>query len=90
MSHGLAGSVLRHQLSGVSGAFARAFETDATGAGPANDMALHVGDAHERIIESGGNKIVKQFKCSEIPRLPVVDCSLIPAAKPGSSLQIGK
>ena len=55
MGHGLAGRILGYLLSGIGGAFAGAFETNATGTGPADDVALHVGDAHESIVESGEN-----------------------------------
>ena len=38
-----------------AGAAASTGETDATGAGPADDVALHVRDRDESIIESGQN-----------------------------------
>ena len=40
VGHGLAGGVLRDHLRGVSRALARAFETHATGGGPADEIAL--------------------------------------------------
>ena len=53
--HRLAGGVLRDLLRGVGRALARAFETDAAGAGPADQVALHVGDGDLRVVESGEN-----------------------------------
>ena len=53
--HGLAGGVLGDLLRGVGGALARAFEADAAGAGPTDDVALHVGDGHLGVVESGEN-----------------------------------
>ena len=41
----------------------------------------------ERIVEGGGNEIVRQFKCSEVPRL--TGCRLFFGSlpqSPGSSL----
>jgi hypothetical protein len=45
VGHRLAGGVLGDLLGGVGRALAGAFEADAPGAGPADDVALHVGDA---------------------------------------------
>src|SRR5664279_3121023 len=43
--HRLAGGVLRDLLRGVSRALARTFEAHAAGAGPADEVAMRVGDA---------------------------------------------
>ena len=53
MRHGLAGGVLGDLLRGVGRALAGAFETDATGAGPSDDIAMHIGDADQGVVESG-------------------------------------
>jgi hypothetical protein len=53
--HRLAGGVLRDLLRGVSRALARAFEPDAPGGGPADEIAVHVGDADLRVVERGQN-----------------------------------
>ena len=53
--HRLAGGILGDLLRGVSGALARAFETDAAGARPAEHVALHVGDGDLGVVESGQN-----------------------------------
>ena len=53
VGHRLPGGILRHLLGGLSRAFARAFETHTTGAGPADQVALGVGDGDLRVVESG-------------------------------------
>src|SRR3974390_3161015 len=53
--HGLPGGVLRDLLSRVGGALARALESNAAGAGPADDVSLHVGDAYEGVVECSQN-----------------------------------
>src|SRR5450432_64043 len=53
--HRLTRGVLRDLLGGVSGAFARAFETDPTRAGPADEISLRVGDRDLRVVERGQN-----------------------------------
>jgi hypothetical protein len=52
MAHGLSRRVLRNHLRRVSGTFARAFEADLTGARPPDHVAFHVGDRHDRVVES--------------------------------------
>ena len=53
--HRLARGVLRDLLRGVGRAFARTFETNAAGARPADEIALHVGDGDLRVVERGQN-----------------------------------
>ena len=53
MSHGLAGGILRHHLRRVSGAFARAFESDFARARPADHVARQIGDGDDGVVESG-------------------------------------
>src|SRR5204863_1243602 len=53
--HGLAGGVLGDLLGGEGRAFARAFEADPAGAGPAEEIAVHVGNGHLGVVESGQN-----------------------------------
>src|SRR6266542_4899079 len=53
VGHGLAGGILRDLLGGEGGAFARALEADSTGAGLAEQVAVHVGDANLGVVKSG-------------------------------------
>ena len=52
VGHRLAGGVLRDLLRGERGALARSLETDASGAGPAEDVAVHIGDVYQGVVES--------------------------------------
>src|SRR5438046_6638230 len=51
MGHGLARGVLSDLLRGEGRALARAFESNATSGGPAEQISLHVGDRHLRVVE---------------------------------------
>src|SRR5688572_16151454 len=53
VGHCLAGGILGDLLGGKSGALARTLETHATGAGPSEDVPVHVGDVHLGVVESG-------------------------------------
>ena len=53
VTHGLAGGVLCHHLRSVSCALTRAFESDFPGAGPSDDVALHVGNGDDRVVKRG-------------------------------------
>src|SRR5437867_8673742 len=55
MGHRLAGGVLSNLLGGERSALAGALETNAASAGPPDNVALHVGNGDERVIESGEN-----------------------------------
>src|SRR6202008_3973014 len=48
---GLAGGVLGGQLSGERGRLAGALEADIAGRRPGDDVALRVGDRHDRVVE---------------------------------------
>src|SRR5271170_2714152 len=48
---GLAGGVLGRQLSGERRRFPRALEADVTRRRPGDDVALRVGDRHDRVVE---------------------------------------
>ncbi len=52
MAHRLARGVLCNLLRRISCAFAGTFESDPASARPADDMPLHVRDAHESVVES--------------------------------------
>ena len=49
--HRGAGGLLGGHLGGERGALARALEADATGRRPRDDVALGVGDRHDRVVE---------------------------------------
>ena len=53
VGHGLAGGILRHLLGGVGGALAGALETDPARRGPPNQVPMHIGDGHLRVVEGG-------------------------------------
>src|SRR3989449_11267020 len=53
VGHGLAGGILRHLLGGEGRALARAFEANATGAGPSEQVAVRVGDGDLGVVERG-------------------------------------
>src|SRR5688572_31826610 len=53
VGHSLAGGILGDLLGSKSCALARTLETDATGAGPSEDVPVHVGDVHLGVVESG-------------------------------------
>src|SRR5438046_2841937 len=55
MGHGLARGVLRDLLSGKRRALARTFKTDPARGGPAEQVALHIGNGHLSVVESGQN-----------------------------------
>src|SRR5688500_1031856 len=55
VGHGLAGGVLSDLLRGERSALARPVEANATGAGPAEDVPVHVGDVHLGVVESCEN-----------------------------------
>src|ERR1051326_7893239 len=53
VAHRLPGRILRDLLGSVSRALAGTFESNAACARPTDDVALHIGDADQRIVESG-------------------------------------
>src|SRR6478752_1273718 len=55
MLHRLARGVLPRDLRGVGRALARAFEVRRARAAPRDDIAVRIGDGHERVIERGAN-----------------------------------
>src|SRR6185436_18229095 len=53
VAHRLTAGILGNHLRGVSGALAAALEAHLAGAAPAKHVAAVVGDADDRVIESG-------------------------------------
>ena len=55
MTHCLPRSILRDHLRRVRRALARAFKANFSCTRPANDVSIHVGDRHDRVVKSREN-----------------------------------
>jgi len=76
MAHGLPRSILRHHLRSVGGTFTRAFESNFARTRPPDDVAFHVGDRDDGVVECRENvrdAVVNVFAALRFDYLRLLD-----------------